>query len=108
MVPITLCFDFGNTRQKYAVFKGDSLEQVILLEGTDAGVIRKIQQLHRPDRVILSSVIDHDPEVEAILSQGSHFHLLSHSTRLPFTTPVGKPETIGADRLALVAAAVNM
>ena len=29
----------------------------------------------------------------------------AHS-RLPFTTPVGKPETIGADRLALCAAAV--
>src|SRR4029077_4782248 len=26
---------------------------------------------------------------------------------LPFTTPVGKPETIGADRLALVAGAVH-
>ena len=32
---------------------------------------------------------------------------MSHLTQLNFTSPVGKPETIGADRLALAAAAVH-
>ncbi|MHA4811938.1 type III pantothenate kinase, partial [Flavitalea flava] len=31
-----------------------------------------------------------------------------HLSKIPFTTPVGKPETIGADRLALVTAAVDL
>ena len=37
----------------------------------------------------------------------TQFHLLGPSTQINFTTPVGKPETIGADRLALIAAAVD-
>lgn len=65
--------------------------------------------LHKfqPNRTILSSVIDHDPEIEKVLSASTSFHLLNAGSRLPFTTPVGKPETIGADRLALAAAAVH-
>ncbi|ULQ55388.1 type III pantothenate kinase [Flavihumibacter rivuli] len=106
MAVTTLCFDFGNTRQKYALFKDDALQEVILLEDTGVEAIDKVMELHRPDKTILSSVINHDPAVEERMSVGSHFHKLSHLTRLPFTTPVGKPETIGADRLALIAASV--
>jgi type III pantothenate kinase len=46
--------------------------------------------------------------VEQLLEQSTRFHKLGHASKLPFTTPVGKPETIGADRLALVAAAVTL
>ncbi len=45
--------------------------------------------------------------MEKILAESSSFHKLSSHSILPFTTPVGKPETIGADRLALAAAAVH-
>lgn len=61
---------------------------------------------YQPKKTILSSVIEHNPNLEKILSAASRFHKLSHLTKLPFSTPVGKPETIGADRLALAAAAV--
>ena len=37
----------------------------------------------------------------------TQFHKLDHHSRVPVTTPVGKPETIGADRLALVVAAAH-
>ncbi|ULQ51458.1 type III pantothenate kinase [Flavihumibacter fluvii] len=108
MAQTTLCFDFGNTRQKYAVFNGADLQEVILLENTTAGELGKVLERHRPDKTILSSVIDHEPEVEQVLAAASRLHVLSYKTNLPFTTPVGKPSTIGADRLALVAAAVNL
>jgi type III pantothenate kinase len=108
MAQITLCFDFGNTRQKYAVFKDAILQEVNLLADTSAITISKVLAAHHPQRTILSSVIDHEPAVERILMDESGFHKLSHLTKLPFTTPVGKPATIGADRLALVAAAVNL
>jgi type III pantothenate kinase len=42
------------------------------------------------------------------LSEQTNFHKLDHTSQLPFTTPVGKPETIGADRLAICAAAVHL
>lgn len=108
MAQTTLCFDFGNTRQKYAIFRDAELEDVILLEDTGVMAISAVMQKHQPDKTILSSVIDHEPEVESALAAGSKLHVLSHLTKLPFTTPVGKPATIGADRLALVAAAVNL
>ena len=108
MAATTLCFDFGNTRQKYAVFKEAVLQEVILLEDISPETIEKVVAEHGPAKCILSSVMNHDPAVEEVLQSRGGFHKLSHLTQLPFTTPVGKPSTIGADRLALVAAAVNL
>jgi type III pantothenate kinase len=42
-----------------------------------------------------------------ILQSRTLFHKLNHRSRVPVTTPVGKPETIGSDRLALVVAAAH-
>ncbi len=103
---ITLCFDFGNTRLKCAVFSGNKIEEVFALENEKDETIHTLINKYHPQKTILSSVIDHNPNLEKILSDSSRFHKLSHQTKLPFTTPVGKPETIGADRLALSAAAV--
>ena len=64
---------------------------------------------YRPGRSILSSVINHPVEIETLLEKNGGFHLLNpKQSKLPFTTPVGKPETIGTDRLALCAAAVQL
>jgi type III pantothenate kinase len=103
----TLCFDFGNTRMKVAVFQENMIEQVLVLDDDSSESIQSLIDQHNPDRSILSSVIDHNPEVETLLGSQTAFHKLSHLTRLPFTSPVGKPETIGADRLALSAGAVH-
>ena len=102
----TLCFDFGNTRLKCAVFNGKELKEVIALNDESTATIETIINRHRPSKSILSSVIHHNSEIEDILAAKTRFHKLSDKSKLPFTTPVGKPETIGADRLALVAAAV--
>jgi type III pantothenate kinase len=102
----TLCFDFGNTRIKTALFIDSALEEVVLLKDRSVDSIHLVLQKFRPQKTILSSVIDHDVKIEELLSSRTKFHKLSHLTRLPFTTPVGKPDTIGADRLALAAAAV--
>ena len=67
--------------------------------------IRTLLEKYRPDKSILSSVIDHNPGMEELLTAETRFHKLNHHSRVPVTTPVGKPETIGADRLALVVAA---
>ncbi len=102
----TLCFDFGNTRLKCAVFRDSDITEIISLENDDNKTIKDLLQKFQPEKTILSSVIEHNTELEAILKSSSKFHKLSHLTKLPFTTPVAKPETIGADRLALAAAAV--
>ena len=103
----TLCFDFGNTRKKMAVFQDAELKEAITLPNDATETIQPLISRFRPAKSILSSVIDHNPEVEELLKASTKFHRLSHLTKVAFTTPVGKPETIGADRLALSAAAVH-
>ncbi|HXB10328.1 MAG TPA: type III pantothenate kinase [Puia sp.] len=104
----TLCFDFGNTRMKCAVFTdGNFAEEIVLADDSEATIMPLLHR-YQPERTILSSVIDHHPGVETLLQQHTQFHKLGHRSRLPVTTPVGKPETIGADRLALVVAAVTL
>lgn len=100
----SLCFDFGNTKQKCAIFKEDSLVEVIVLQNIDEANIAAIVEKYKPANTILSSVIHHPVEINSYLDKHSYFHLLNHTSKLPITTPVGKPETIGADRLAICAA----
>jgi type III pantothenate kinase len=104
----TLCFDFGNTRLKCAVFiNRDFTEEIVLLDDS-VEEVEKIIERYQPQRAILSSVIDHNPAIEEALINKTAFHKLSYDSRLPVTSPVGKPHTIGADRLAMVVAAVDL
>lgn len=104
----TLCFDFGNTRLKCAVFEGRDFKEEVVLEEANTSFVQQLIDQYKPDRSIVSSVINHPPEIEVLLAKHTHFHKLGHTSKLPLTTPVGKPETIGADRLAIVAAAVDL
>lgn len=103
----TLCLDFGNTRLKAGVFSNDTFKEEVVLEDAGAAAIQLLLEKYHPQKSILSSVINHASEVETLLSENTKFHTLSSSSKLNFTTPVSKPETIGADRLALCAAAVH-
>jgi type III pantothenate kinase len=103
----TICFDFGNTRLKAAIFKNKELLEMRVLLNDHPETIQALLDECKPEKTILSSVIHHDKALETLLSKNTKFHILGPSTQINFTTPVGKPETIGADRLALIAAAVD-
>lgn len=103
----TLCLDFGNTRLKAAVFIGDEFIEEIILPNDEMFTVERLMAVHQPQKTILASVVNHNPAIETFLSSKTKFHKLSHLTKANFTTAVGKPETIGADRLALSAAAVH-
>src|SRR5678815_4511049 len=100
---ITLCFDFGNTRKKVAVFKDDIIDNAMVLTDDSIEAIQSLIDTWQPRKSILSSVIDHNAGIEELLAAKTKFHKLNHLTKLSFSTPVGKPATIGADRLALCA-----
>lgn len=104
-LPVTLCFDFGNTRLKCAVFTGRELQDVVIMEDSSPATIRQLLDSFAPQKTILSSVVKHDPTIEAILKNETSFHLLDHRSRIPVSTPIGKPADIGADRLALLVGA---
>ncbi len=103
----TICFDFGNTRKKAALFNEAAIEEIIPLADDSVETIQSLLTKYHPRKSILSSVINHNPAIEELLVLHTKFHKLNHLTKVAFTTPVGKPETIGADRLALSAAAVH-
>lgn len=104
----TLCLDFGNTRMKCGVFvDGQFIEEIVLGDDRDDTILALLEKFHA-SRSILSSVIDHNPGLEELLRSRTQFHKLDHRSKVPITTPVGKPDTIGADRLALTAAAVTL
>ncbi len=107
-MPYTLCFDFGNTRLKCAVFDGPDLKEVLTIENDPVQTTDGLIEKYRPAKSILSSVIDHDPAIERQLAEKTRFHKLSYDSKFPLTSPVGKPHTIGADRLAMSVAAISL
>jgi type III pantothenate kinase len=102
----TLCLDFGNTRLKAALFDNDRLVEIFFLRNEPVSHLEEIILQYKPACSILSSVVAHDDKVEKLLQDQTRFHKLSDTSKLPFTIPVGKPETVGTDRLAVAAAAV--
>jgi type III pantothenate kinase len=104
----TLCLDFGNTRLKAAIFYGDEIGETIYFQNDILPQLQQVIQQHHPAKSILSSVVNHPSEMETILAAATQFHKLSNQSGLPFTLPVGKPESMGADRLAIAAAAVHL
>ena len=103
----TLCLDLGNTRLKWAVFSNEELRHTGILQGDGVEDLQECLRAYKPVKSILSSVVDHSVKLEELLTEHTRFHKLNHLSRLPITIPVGKPETIGADRLALVVAAAH-
>jgi type III pantothenate kinase len=104
----TLCLDFGNTRLKAAVFENDEIKEVQVLSEDPVEHLRCLIELHKPVNSILSSVVNHPPEIEDLLKTTTQYHKLTNESKLPFSIPVGKPETVGADRLAISAASVYL
>jgi type III pantothenate kinase len=104
----TLCLDFGNTRMKAGLFAGNKLQQFFIFHNDPIQELNDLLDEHKSEYAILSSVITHDPELESILRRRTRLHVLSHVSNLPFAIPVGKPETVGTDRLAIAAAAVHL
>lgn len=103
MSDITLCFDFGNSRLKYGVFREDNLITTDALSDNRIESFEKLLDKYKPKRTLLSSVIDHDKQIEELLRLHSDLLILRPGVLLPFSTPVARPETIGADRLAISA-----
>jgi len=106
-MPKTICLDFGNTRLKAALFNEATLQQTFVLNEPVLEDLQNIVQQHQPTHAILSSVIEHDAAIETFLKAHTQFHRLNHLSKLPVTIPVGKPETVGTDRLAIAAAATT-
>lgn len=103
----TLCVDLGNTRMKVGVFDASMLIHTSVLEKNIPEHLQKLIADYKPEKSILSSVVHHDKKIEEVMAAVPFFHMLGHHSILNFSLAVGKPETMGADRLALAAAVVH-
>lgn len=109
MQPVSLCIDFGNTNFKATIFHGDKLAQKFLFSEEDAiSTLQKIISIHNPQKAILSSVVNHSKSIDNFLQSNIKLITLDNNTKLPFLNAYGTPETLGNDRLALVAALSKM
>ena len=102
-----LCLDFGNTRLKGALMVNDRAESYYHALDSYLDTWKPIIEESKPERIILSSVVHTDTLLEDYFRTVASFHTLSIHSKLNFTIEVNQPETIGADRLAMVAGAVK-
>jgi type III pantothenate kinase len=103
----TICLDFGNTRKKCAIFNTEIVAKIIVLNENYEAHLTQIIEEYKPTKSILSSVTNHSVIIEDLLQQNTQFHKLKNQSKLPFSLAVSKPETVGADRLALCSAMVK-
>lgn len=104
---MNLIIDVGNTRIKLAVFRNQelleqrSLPAAQVLEGVEA-LLSDFPSIHRG---MISSVGSLPETLFELLQSRVSLLELSYNLNLPFQNAYESPETLGADRIALVAAA---
>ncbi len=102
-----LCIDWGNTLVKAGV--ADATGNFIAQESFRADEAQErllaLIQSQKPRASILCSVVNHDEQIEAMLSEHTHFVKLGPRTPLPIMNAYFSSDTLGMDRLAAVAGA---
>jgi type III pantothenate kinase len=105
---MNLIIDVGNTRIKAAVFENDTLLEVVLLDSDK--LLEKVSLLIKKytiDNGIISSVKSISKTEVDLLYKKIPFLVLDSSTKVPFKNLYKTPKTLGVDRIALVANAVE-
>jgi len=105
---MNLIIDIGNTRAKVAVFQQNKIALTDNVNYEDLSKkIKILQKEFDISNCIIASVGKINPSDLKILSGFKNLVVLNHSTKIPFVNKYKTPETIGVDRIALVAAAVS-
>ncbi len=105
---MNLIIDAGNTSVKLAAFNQGRLLQQLQLPNKDVlkGVEELINMFPGIKHGIVASVsfLEED-QLQAIASK-IDLHIVDHKLKVPFTNQYASPETLGADRVGLIAAAI--
>ena len=105
---MNLCIDIGNTQIKVAIFDRQDL---VHRENFPSDVflqrIRALRNSFDVNYAILSHVARLDEPIKEEFKSLFEVIILNHETLMPFENKYLTPETLGVDRLALVAAAVQ-
>jgi len=102
---MNLAIDIGNTRTKIGIFNQQHLSTVMTFENSKEINLQEIISRFDIRQAVISSTIEIPEYISALLSKLTKLLVLDHRTKLPFTNLYSSKETLGKDRLALVAAA---
>lgn len=106
---MNLAVDIGNSRTKIGVFQGSSLLDRITWQSWDSEELLSFATNHNVRNIILCSVSRSVfREAEALREAGFYCIELNAQTPLPFKNSYRTPETLGKDRLAAVAGALQL
>jgi type III pantothenate kinase len=101
-----LVIDAGNTLIKFAFFKDDLLHSSYTWDkSSELGLNQYLSQLSF-DKILLSDVSGQAADLLKPFFIGSKIQLLGSTLHLPFKNLYATPQTLGADRIALVAGAL--
>lgn len=100
---VDVVIDIGNTRIKTALFENGVIHESHFFELDDPD-FELFCRNQDSSSGIISSVSAQTTSAPA-LAHLTHFHRFSHQSKLPFTNKYETPETLGPDRLAVVAGA---
>ncbi len=103
---MNLVIDIGNSLIKAAVFKEDSLIfKVAFPKENLVTETNLISEQFNIERGILSNV-SHSPEnFDSLVIKKENLLILDHDTKVPFNNLYSTPQTLGVDRIALMAGA---
>ena len=99
---MNLCIDIGNTALKFGIFEGDTLQQ----QGTSFEALKDAVVSHVKVAIVSSVVLEH-PVMNWLCDNAIPFLTLSNSLTLPFSIAYTTPDTLGVDRIAAAAGAMN-
>lgn len=103
---LKLIIDIGNTRTKLAVFHENNLIDLQVSERPELVFLNKVLMTY-PDvsASVLSSVRDYPIEFDTLLKRVGFFLKINAEILLPFKNLYQTPQSLGKDRLAIVAGA---
>ncbi|MBT8234975.1 MAG: type III pantothenate kinase [Bacteroidia bacterium] len=106
---MNLIIDVGNSWVKMAVYNGSQILHHKSMQQEDLkGEVQKVIRAYpKISHSILAAVTPVANEIIDILKKNSETHVLHSASRFPFKNKYGTPDTLGLDRIALVAAATE-
>jgi type III pantothenate kinase len=105
---MNLIVDIGNTSTKLAVYKDREKLSVSRINELSCEELEKRLSGVKIKRAIVSSVRKLPPYISDLFFSNIPFvHILSYKSKLPFRIEYETPKTLGADRIAAVAGALN-
>ena len=107
---MNLVVDIGNTRVKLGIFDRSKMlfDQTVHRDELAVAIKALFERYPQIEHGFLARVGEEDKRLEKVLSLFCSFQQLTPETRLPFVNDYDTPETLGVDRIALVAGAHHL